>query len=78
MLFRSDLVTSGKHHEVKVDEISRLRLIAWVDALGPYLGDDEIREIPDPEFQGVDWLAVRPRIKTAPRLTRPGPIDMAN
>lgn len=28
-----ELATSGKHHEVKVDEISRLRLIAWVDAM---------------------------------------------
>jgi hypothetical protein len=70
-----DLVSSGKHHDVKVDEISRLRLIAWVDAMCPYLGDDEIREIPDPEFQGVDWLAVRPKIRTAPRIIRPGPVD---
>jgi hypothetical protein len=70
-----DLVSSGKHHDVKVDEISRLRLIAWVDAMCPYMGDDEIREIPDPVFQGVDWLAVRPKIATAPRITRPGPLD---
>ena len=70
-----ELVSSGKHHEVKVDEISRLRLIAWVDAMCPYLGDEEVREIPDPVFQGVDWLAVRPKIQTAPRLTRPGPVD---
>ncbi len=70
-----ELVSNGKHHDVKVDEISRLRLIAWVDAMCPYMGDDEIREIPDPVFQGVDWLAVRPRVQTAPRITRPGPMD---
>jgi hypothetical protein len=70
-----ELVSSGKHHDVKVDEISRLRLIAWVDAMCPYMGDDEIREIPDPVFQGVDWLAVRPKITTAPRITRPGPVN---
>ncbi len=70
-----DLVSSGKHHDVKVDETSRLRLVAWVDALCPFLGDDEIREIPDPEFQGIDWLAVRPRVRSAPRITRPGPLD---
>lgn len=70
-----DLVSSGKHHDVKVDEISRLRLITWVDAMCPYMGDEEIRAIPDPVFQGVDWLAVRPKIKTAPRVTRPGPVD---
>ena len=33
------------------------------------------REIADPVFQGVDWLAIRPRIKTAPRIVRPGPVD---
>jgi hypothetical protein len=70
-----ELVTSGKHHDVKVDEISRLRLIAWVDAMCPYMGDEEVRGIPDPVFQGVDWLAVRPKIKTAPRIIRPGPMD---
>ena len=70
-----DLVSSGEHHHVTVDEISRLRLIAWVDAMCPYMGDEEVREIPDPVFQGVDWLAVRPKIKTAPRITRPGPVD---
>ena len=71
-----ELVSSGKHHDVKVDEISRLRLIAWVDAMCPYMGDDEVREIPDPVFQGVDWLAVRPKIKTAPRIIRPGPCGL--
>ena len=70
-----ELVSSGKHHDVKVDEISRLRLIAWVDAMCPYMGDEEVREIPDPVFQGVDWLAVRPKIKTALRIIRPGPVN---
>jgi hypothetical protein len=41
----------------------------------PYIGDDEIRAMPDPEFPGVDWLAVRPRLETAPRIARPGPLD---
>jgi hypothetical protein len=70
-----ELVSSGRHHRVKVDEISRLRLIAWVDAMCPYMGDEEVRELPDPVFQGMDWLAVKPKIKTAPRITRPGPVD---
>ncbi|MFA6243629.1 MAG: hypothetical protein WC655_21990, partial [Candidatus Hydrogenedentales bacterium] len=70
-----DLVSSGKHHDVKVDEISRQRLITWVDAMCPYLGDEEVRAIPDPEFQGVDWLSIRPRIATAPVIPRPGPVD---
>jgi hypothetical protein len=70
-----DLCSSGKHYDVKVDAVSLQRLIAWVDAMCPYLGDEEVREIPDPVFQGVDWLAIRPRIQTAPRIVRPGPVD---
>jgi hypothetical protein len=71
-----ELVSSGKHHKVKVDEISRRRLIAWVDAMCPYRGDEEVREIDDPEFVGVDWLPIRPRIKNAPRIVRPGPVEI--
>mgnify|MGYP006914488172 CR=1 FL=1 len=70
-----DLCSSGRHYGVKVDDISLLRLITWVDAMCPYQGEEEIREIPDPEFQGIDWLAIRPRIKTAPKVVRPGPVD---
>ena len=70
-----DFVSNGKHHDVKVDPISLQRLIVWVDAMCPYLGDEEVRAIPDPEFQGVDWLAVRPLIKNAPVIPRPGPVD---
>ena len=76
--FRSrliELVTSGKHHDVRVDEASRLRLIAWVDTMCPYNGDEEIRQEPDPVFPGVDWLAIRPRLQTAPVIHRPGPVD---
>lgn len=70
-----DLCSSGKHYDVKVDPIGLQKLIAWVDAMCPYNGDEEIRMIDDPVFQGVDWLAIRPRIKTAPTIIRPGPVD---
>jgi len=70
-----ELCTSGKHYDVKVDEVSRQRLIAWIDAMCPYCGEEEIRAIPDPQFQGVDWLSIRPRIHSAPRIVRPGPVD---
>ncbi|MFQ6131722.1 MAG: hypothetical protein ACE5R4_06775, partial [Armatimonadota bacterium] len=70
-----DIAASGMHYGVKVDPISRRRLIAWVDAMCPYRGDEEVRKIPDPVFQGVDWLAIRPKIATAPRIVRPGPVD---
>ena len=70
-----ELASSGKHYDVKADPVSLQRLIAWIDAMCPYRGDEEVRAIPDPVFQGVDWLAVRPRIQTAPRIVRPGPVD---
>ncbi len=70
-----ELCSNGKHYGVKVDETSLQRLIAWVDAMCPYRGEEEIREIDDPVFQGMDWLAIRPRIKTAPRILRPGPVE---
>lgn len=70
-----DLCASGKHYGVRVDPIGLLRVIAWVDAMCPYRGEEEIRQIDDPVFQGVDWLALRPRIKTAPAIVRPGPVD---
>lgn len=68
------LVSDGKHHDVQVDPVERLRLMVWVDTMCPYRGEEEIRELPDPEFQGVGWLAVRPRIRTAPQIVRPGPL----
>ncbi len=70
-----EICSGGEHYGVKVDEISRLRIIAWIDAMCPYQGEEEIRSIPDPEFQGIDWLAIRPRIATAPVVVRPGPLD---
>jgi hypothetical protein len=70
-----DIASSGEHNEVKVDPENLRRLIAWVDTMCPYRGDAEVRDIPDPEFQGVDWLAIRPKIQTAPTIIRPGPVD---
>jgi len=51
------------------------RVILWVDAMGPYMGAEEIWKLEDPLFQGVDWLSQRPRIHTAPVVPRPGPFD---
>ena len=68
-------VSSGKHHDVKIDAVSLRKLIAWVDTMCPYRGDEEVRRIDDPIFQGVEWLAIPPKIRTAPRIVRPGPVD---
>jgi hypothetical protein len=70
-----ELCSSGKHYDVKVDPVSLQKLIAWVDAMCPYCGDEEVRDIDDPVFPGVDWLSIRPRIRTAPTIIRPGPVD---
>jgi hypothetical protein len=75
--YRSRLIAlagDGSHHDVRVDPVELLRLMVWVDTMCPYRGEEEIRELPDPEFQGVDWLAVRPRIQSAPQIVRPGPL----
>ena len=70
-----ELVSNGKHYDVRVDPISLQRLILWVDTMCPYKGDEEVRAEPDPVFQGVDWLAIRPKLQSAPRIARPGPIE---
>lgn len=70
-----DIMSSGRHHGVKVDEESLLRVIHWVDAMGPYYGFEELQRLEDPVFQGRDWLSQRPRVKTAPIVPRPGPFD---
>jgi len=70
-----DLASSGKHYDVRVEPTDLRKLIAWVDTMCPYRGDEEVRALADPEFQGIDWLAIRPLIKTAPKIVRPGPVD---
>jgi len=70
-----DRMASGNHHGVKVEGEDLLRVILWVDTMCPLKGAEEVREMPDPEFQGVDWIAIRPRIQTAPIVQRPGPFD---
>jgi hypothetical protein len=55
----------------KVDDMSLQRLIAGVDAMGPYRALEEIRGIADPDFEGIEELAIRPRTRTAPMVRRP-------
>jgi hypothetical protein len=70
-----DIMSSGKHHGVKVTGDDLMRVILWVDAMGPYNGAEELLDMEDPIFQGKDWLSQRPRVKTAPIVPRPGPFD---
>lgn len=66
-----DLAGSGKHYDVRMAPGELLRLIAWVDANCPFLGEEEIRSMADPQFAGIEKLPVRPRLKTAPVIPRP-------
>jgi len=56
---------------VKVDPESLHRVITWVDATGPYNGEEEIRQIYDPNFAGIELLPIRPKVRTAPVVLRP-------
>ncbi|HJN13939.1 MAG TPA: hypothetical protein QGH10_00535, partial [Armatimonadota bacterium] len=62
---------AGRHYGVRVDPLSLLRLTVWVDANSPYLGAEEIHEMEDPEFPGIELLPIRPRLRTAPVVERP-------
>jgi hypothetical protein len=66
-----EMASSGKHYDVQADPLSLRRLIAWVDANCPYAGEEELRAMDDPEFPGIDELPIRPRVKTAPVISRP-------
>ncbi|MCL1919580.1 MAG: hypothetical protein FWG50_00655 [Kiritimatiellaeota bacterium] len=79
MSYKSRLIakaTSGKHNDVKVTPEEEARLVAWVDAHCPYIGEEEIlqRDAPDaaaylrhPNYAG---LTHAPLMKTAPRIHR--------
>lgn len=64
-----------EHYGVELDPVEMRRLIVWVDAMCPYMGGDDVRSAPDPKFQGSDWLALPPRLETAPVVKRPGPFN---
>jgi len=66
-----ELCSSGKHYDVKADPLSLHRLITWVDACCPYLGEPELRALGDPDFEGIELLPIRPRVATAPVIERP-------
>ncbi|MBM3501423.1 MAG: hypothetical protein FJX74_22445 [Armatimonadetes bacterium] len=66
-----EIARSGAHHEVKVEGEDLQRLIAWVDACGPYMGEEELRAQGDPDFPGIELLPIRPRVATAPVVERP-------
>lgn len=66
-----ELAGSGKHYSVKADAESLHKLITWVDACAPFMGEEELRALGNPEFEGIDELPIRPRVATAPVVDRP-------
>jgi len=71
---RSRLVAfamNGEHYGVAMEGEDLLRLIAWIDANGPFLGEEEIRAMDDPTFSGIERLPIRPRLRSAPVVSRP-------
>jgi hypothetical protein len=66
-----ELASSGKHYGVKAGGADLHRLIAWVDACCPFMGDEELRAQGDPSFPGIERLPIRPRVATAPVIERP-------
>jgi hypothetical protein len=70
-----DLVTSGKHHQVKVEGEDLLRLIAWVDCNCVYRGDEEVRQIPDPPPEVANHFPVPVKTRTAPHIERLQPVS---
>lgn len=65
-----DLVTSGKHHKVKVEGDELRRLIAWVDCNCVYRGDEEVRQLPDPPPEVASRFPVPVKLRTAPIISR--------
>jgi hypothetical protein len=69
MSYRSRLIeiaTSGKHHDVKVSVAEEERLTAWVDALCPYNGLEELIVRPDPDPALNAMFSYPARMRTAP------------
>ncbi|MDA3926624.1 MAG: hypothetical protein PF904_18210 [Kiritimatiellae bacterium] len=70
-----DLVTSGKHHNVKVEGDELRRLIAWVDCNCVYRGDEEVRLLPDPLQEIANRFPVPVKLRTAPVISRLHPVN---
>ena len=67
------IASSGEHHHLKVDPLSLRKLIAWVDALSPYLGAEEIRSMRDTspaEYPHSISLPNPPLMRSAPVVNR--------
>ena len=65
-----DIATTGNHHDVRVSQEEADRLIAWVDALCPYFGMEELFDQPDPGPKADAGFSYAARMHTAPMVHR--------
>lgn len=67
---------SGHGYRASCATSATLGRVAGVfgNALG-LSGNHNLNAPGGPDFSGIDWLSIRPRVKTAPRIVRPGPVD---
>ena len=63
-----DIAMGGKHHNVKIEGTELQQLIAWVDCVGPLRGEEEVRDIPDPQPSKIHPIPLL--TKTAPVIDR--------
>ncbi|HYW79701.1 MAG TPA: hypothetical protein VE890_09000 [Thermoguttaceae bacterium] len=54
------LADGGNHYGIKMDPVDLHRLIAWVDACCPYMGEEEVRALGAPSVPGIEKLPIRP------------------
>ena len=68
------LATGGKHHGVKIEGEDLLRLSVWVDCNCVYRGEEEVRQIPDPDPKNYRNWTVPPKTHSAPNIDRLQPV----
>lgn len=69
------IVSSGKHHGVQVSNLEEEQIAAWIDALCPYLGLEEI--LAQPDIEPAEYyrkfssrLTYSPKMRLAPAVHR--------
>jgi hypothetical protein len=62
------IISSGEHHGVKVTPREEARIGAWIDALCPMLGRDDIIAIPNDKEDPKSRLNYQARLRTHPQV----------
>ena len=65
--FRASGLLEGPRWRGYLDQL----VTTGLSPLRYYAGEEELRTMDDPDFPGIDELPIRPRVKTAPVISRP-------